>query len=101
MPFPIHEYCPGRLQFPEKTTQQDQLAQPFRSFLGSSKAAPYIPNNPYFHLLLGPIYNDARQPWQVGFQYGASPTQEGSMELHDSIFLYLVVISFGVLWYHP
>lgn len=44
------------------------------------------------------IYNDAPQPWQVGFQDGASPTQEGITELHDSIFFYLVIISFGVLW---
>lgn len=44
------------------------------------------------------IFNDAPQPWQVGFQDGASPTQEGITELHDSIFFYLVVICFGVLW---
>ena len=44
------------------------------------------------------IFNDAPQPWQVGFQDGASPTQEGITELHDSIFFYLVIICFGVLW---
>lgn len=44
------------------------------------------------------IYNDAPQPWQLGFQDGASPTQEGITELHDSIFFYLVIICFGVLW---
>lgn len=44
------------------------------------------------------IFNDAPQPWQLGFQDGASPTQEGITELHDSIFFYLVVICFGVLW---
>jgi cytochrome c oxidase subunit 2 len=44
------------------------------------------------------VYNDAPQPWQFGFQDGASPTQEGITELHDTIFFYLVVICFGVLW---
>ena len=44
------------------------------------------------------IFNDAPQPWQLGFQDGASPTQEGITELHDSIFFYLVFICFGVLW---
>ncbi|GAC92498.1 cytochrome oxidase subunit 2 [Pseudozyma hubeiensis SY62] len=53
---------------------------------------------PQHFLGLGAIFNDAPQPWQLGFQDGASPTQEGITELHDSIFFYLVVICFGVLW---
>jgi len=53
----------------------------------------------FFQFLgLSPIYNDAPQPWQFGFQDGASPTQEGITELHDSISFYLVIICFGVLW---
>lgn len=48
--------------------------------------------------LFNPIYNDAPYPWQIGFQDGASPTFEGITELHDSIFFYLVIISFGVFW---
>nr|YP_008994148.1 cytochrome c oxidase subunit II [Jaminaea angkorensis]AGJ71979.1 cytochrome c oxidase subunit II [Jaminaea angkorensis] len=44
------------------------------------------------------IYNDAPQPWQISFQDGASPTQEGITELHDTIFFYLIVICFGVLF---
>lgn len=44
------------------------------------------------------VYNDAPEPWQLGFQDGASPTQEGITELHDTIFFYLVVILFGVMW---
>ena len=44
------------------------------------------------------IFNDAPQPWQLGFQDGASPTQEGITELHDSIFFYLIVISILVFW---
>lgn len=47
---------------------------------------------------LTPIYNDAPEPWQLGFQDGASPTQEGITELHDTIFFYLVLILFGVMW---
>ena len=46
---------------------------------------------------LAPIYNDAPEPWQLGFQDGASPTQEGITELHDTIFFYLVIILFGVI----
>jgi hypothetical protein len=45
-----------------------------------------------------PIYNDAPEPWQLGFQDGASPTHEGITELHDTIFFYLVIILFGVMW---
>lgn len=44
------------------------------------------------------IYNDAPEPWQFGFQDGACYTQEGITELHDTIFFYLVVILFGVVW---
>jgi cytochrome c oxidase subunit 2 len=46
----------------------------------------------------GVIYNDAPEPWQIGFQDGASPSQEGITELHDTISFYLVVILFGVMW---
>nr|QWC53718.1 cytochrome c oxidase subunit [Rhizoctonia solani] len=47
---------------------------------------------------LQPIYNDAPEPWQIGFQDGASPGFEGITELHDSIFFFLVIISVGVFW---
>lgn len=47
---------------------------------------------------IAPIYNDAPEPWQLSFQDGGSPTHEGITELHDSIFFYLVVILFGVMW---
>ena len=47
---------------------------------------------------LKPIYNDAPEPWQIGFQDGASPGFEGITELHDSIFFFLVIISVGVFW---
>lgn len=44
------------------------------------------------------VYTDSPEPWQLGFQDSASPTHEGITELHDSIFFYLVIICFGVLW---
>jgi len=48
--------------------------------------------------LINPVYNDAPEPWQIGFQDGASPTFEGITELHNSIFFYLLLISVGVAW---
>jgi len=48
--------------------------------------------------LLSPVLNDAPEPWQIGFQDGASPAFEGITELHSSIFFYLVVILIGVVW---
>lgn len=45
-----------------------------------------------------PIHNDASYPWQIGFQDGRTPSFEGIVELHDSIFFYLIVISFLVAW---
>ncbi|GBB97392.1 hypothetical protein RclHR1_29860002 [Rhizophagus clarus] len=43
-------------------------------------------------------YNDAPQPWQLGFQDGGSPSFEGIVELHDQIMFYLVIILLGVGW---
>ena len=48
--------------------------------------------------LINPVYNDAPEPWQIGFQDGASPAFEGITELHNSIFFYLMLISVGVAW---
>lgn len=44
------------------------------------------------------LYNDSAYPFQIGFQDGSSPSLEGITELHDSIFFYLIVISFLVFW---
>ena len=41
------------------------------------------------------VHCDAAEPWQIGFQDGASPTFEGITELHNAIFFYLVLISVG------
>ena len=42
------------------------------------------------------IYNDAPQPWQLGFQDSAAPGFTGIVELHNTIFFYLVVICVSV-----
>src|SRR5271169_3423369 len=44
------------------------------------------------------VYNDAIEPWQLGFQDGASPAFEGIVELHDQIQFYLIIILLGVGW---
>ena len=44
------------------------------------------------------IYNDAPQPWQIGFQDSACPGFTGIVELHNTIFFYLVVIVVSVFW---
>jgi len=44
------------------------------------------------------LYNDAPQPWQIGFQDSAAPGFTGIVELHNTIFFYLIVICVGVFW---
>jgi len=41
---------------------------------------------------------DVAQPWQIMFQDDSTPTQEGIVELHDTIFFYLIVVATLVLW---
>lgn len=41
---------------------------------------------------------DVAEPWQIGFQDGASPGFDGIVALHDSILFYLVLILVSVLW---
>ena len=48
--------------------------------------------------ILNNIYNDAPQPWQLGFQDSAAPGFTGIIELHNTIFFYLVVIIVSVFW---
>jgi cytochrome c oxidase subunit 2 len=48
--------------------------------------------------LITTVRNDAPQPWQWGFQDGASPSFEGIVDLHDQIVFYLIVILLGVSW---
>jgi cytochrome c oxidase subunit 2 len=42
------------------------------------------------------IYNDASQPWQLGFQDSAAPGFTGLVTLHNTIGFYLIVICVGV-----
>jgi len=44
------------------------------------------------------VSNDLAHPWQIGFQDGASPGFSGIVDLHDTIFFYLVLIAIGVFW---
>jgi cytochrome c oxidase subunit 2 len=44
------------------------------------------------------IYNDHPQPWQLGFQDGATTTFYGIVDLHDNILFYLIVILVCVTW---
>ena len=46
--------------------------------------------------LLPVVLCDAPEPWQLGFQDGASPSYEGITELHDYILFYLIIILQGV-----
>nr|YP_009493207.1 cytochrome c oxidase subunit 2 [Ganoderma calidophilum]AWJ64002.1 cytochrome c oxidase subunit 2 [Ganoderma calidophilum] len=51
-----------------------------------------------FFSIFNTIYNDAPQPWQLGFQDSAAPGFTGIVELHNTIFFYLVVICVSVFW---
>nr|NP_043726.1 cytochrome oxidase subunit 2 [Allomyces macrogynus]AAC49227.1 cytochrome oxidase subunit 2 [Allomyces macrogynus] len=48
--------------------------------------------------LLNFIYNDHPQPWQIGFQDGATTTFYGIVDLHDNIIFYLIIVIIGVTW---
>lgn len=56
----------------------------------------FIKINPMFQIFT--IFNDAPQNWQYGFQDSATPGFTGIVELHDTIFFYLIIISVGVFW---
>ena len=49
-------------------------------------------------LIFNTIFNDAPHPWQIGFQDSAAPGFSGIVELHNTIFFFLVVICVGVFW---
>jgi cytochrome c oxidase subunit 2 len=42
------------------------------------------------------IFNDAPQPWQLGFQDSAAPSFSGIVELHNIILFYLIIICIAV-----
>ncbi|YP_001504352.1 cytochrome c oxidase subunit 2 (mitochondrion) [Pleurotus ostreatus] len=51
-----------------------------------------------FLSLFNTIFNDAPQPWQLGFQDSAAPGFTGIVTLHNTIGFYLIVICFSVFW---
>src|SRR5882757_5656410 len=51
-----------------------------------------------FFSIFNTIFNDAPQPWQLGFQDSAAPGFTGLVTLHNTIGFYLIVISFSVFW---
>ena len=52
----------------------------------------------FISIFISIIYNDAPQPWQLGFQDSAAPAFTGLVTLHNTIGFYLIVISFVVAW---
>jgi cytochrome c oxidase subunit 2 len=44
------------------------------------------------------LFNDAPQPWQISFQDSAAPGFSGIIELHNTLFFYIIVIVVGVFW---
>lgn len=51
-----------------------------------------------FLSIFNPIFNDAAQPWQLGFQESAAPGFTGIVTLHNTVAFYLVLITFSVFW---
>ena len=51
-----------------------------------------------FFSILNLTYNDAAQPWQLGFQDSAAPGFTGIETLHNTIGFYLILISVTVFW---
>ena len=48
--------------------------------------------------LFSRAWMDAPEAWQLGFQDSAAPGFTGIVELHNTIFFYLVVICVSVFW---
>jgi hypothetical protein len=51
-----------------------------------------------FLSIFNSIFNDAAQPWQLGFQDSAAPGFTGIVTLHNTVAFYLVLITFAVFW---
>lgn len=49
-------------------------------------------------LFFNKILNDAPEPWQLGFQDSAAPGFTGIVELHNTLFFYIVIICISVFW---
>lgn len=44
------------------------------------------------------VWNDAPEPWQMGFQDPATPIMQGIIDLHHDITFFMIVIAVFVLW---
>lgn len=44
------------------------------------------------------LYCDHPQPWQTGFQDGATTSFYGIVDLYDNIIFYLIIVIIGVTW---
>ena len=55
-------------------------------------------NNNLNVLFFNRILNDAPEPWQLGFQDSAAPGFTGIVELHNTLFFYIVIICVSVFW---
>lgn len=49
-------------------------------------------------LFSGPVFSDAPEPWQIGFQDPATPIMQGIIDLHHDIVFILIFVAVFVLW---
>lgn len=48
--------------------------------------------------LFAVINADTAYPWMLGFQDGSTPTQEGIVELHNTIMFFIIILFVLVFW---
>lgn len=48
--------------------------------------------------IINNLFCDHPQPWQIGFQDGATSSFYGIVDLHDSILFYIIIVIIGVTW---
>ena len=41
---------------------------------------------------------DTAYPWMLGFQDGSTPTQEGIVELHNTVMFFIIIVFVLVFW---
>jgi len=45
-----------------------------------------------------PVLTDVAEPWQLGFQYPATPTMEGIIEFHNNLMFFITLIAIFTTW---
>jgi len=78
--------------------KNDTLYKPFNSLYKVTPSLFHKMILNFLSLLFNVVFSDCPEPWQLGFQDGASPSFEGITELHDYIMFYLIIILQGVGW---